>query len=92
MCDCIKQTTESSQKYIVKQVEEKNTIDEWVSKGRYMNTGYSMSGGSTKIGMSFIAEYRRRKVNGEPEKKLTTVNMTIYPTYCPFCGEKYSEK
>jgi len=87
MCNCIKETTKTASKHIVEKIEKETNVAEWLNKGIFDNVGYSPNGGS-KIGMPFIVNYRRRKSNGEPEKNVTTKHTFIYPTYCPFCGEK----
>lgn len=89
MCNCIKETINAAQEKLVAQVEEKHTVSEWIDKGSYSHQGLSLSGGPSKIGMPFIIQYRRQKVNGQPEKNITTEHITMYPTYCPFCGKKY---
>ena len=87
MCKCIKEITKKASEHIVAEVEEKVSVDAWLNKGIFDNIGYS-STGESKIGMPFIVEYRRQKTNGEPEKKVTKKHIFIYPTFCPFCGEK----
>lgn len=91
MCDCINETTAALQEKIVADVEKKNKINEWLEKGKYQHKSFSMSGGPSKIGMPVIVQYRIEKVNGEPAKNITTQHITVYPTYCPFCGVKYEE-
>lgn len=92
MCDCITKTTENLQKKIREDVELKTIVSEWIDEGRYQNIGYPMSGGDIKIGMSFIGIYVRQKKDGNPELKDTKIEVSVYPSYCPFCGKKYKEE
>lgn len=92
MCDCISQTTHSLTDKLISKVETKVKVNEWIDKGTYQNRSFSMKGGPTRIGMSFVIQYRIEKTNGEPAKNITTENITIYPSFCPFCGEKYPEE
>lgn len=91
MCNCLEETTEALQKKIVADVESKNKVSEWIEKGKYQHKSFSMNGGNSKIGMPVIAQYRIIKTNGEPARNITTVNVSVYPTYCPFCGVKYEQ-
>jgi len=87
MCNCIKKVTKITSKHVVAEIEKDYNVSEWLDKGTFDNVGYSTTGGS-KIAMPFIVSYRRQRTNGDPEKKVTTKHTFIYPTSCPFCGEK----
>lgn len=87
MCNCINEVTKKASDHIVAEVERSVRVDTWLNKGIFDNVGYS-SGGAGKIAMPFIGEYRRQKTNGEPEKNVTRKHTFVYPSYCPFCGEK----
>jgi hypothetical protein len=42
----------------------------------------------SRIGLPFVMEYRREKANGGTEVKMSKRRTLVYPSYCPFCGEK----
>lgn len=92
MCDCIKEVTKTTSDHLVEAVEKQHDVFDWEDKGKFMNRGFSLSGGPTRIGMPFVIEYRKKKRNGQPYEKMTTEHTQVYPIYCPFCGEKYPEE
>lgn len=90
MCNCVSKITKKASKKIVAEIEKNRPVAEWLNKGCFSNIGYAVtSDSSQKIAMPFVVEYRRQKTDGQPEKKITAKNVFIYPTYCPFCGEKF---
>ena len=92
MCNCVNETTKTMQKDYVAQVESQVKVYEWIDKGSYQHRGFSLKGESTRIGMPFVLEFRQLKKDGTPQAKVTNEHVMIYPTYCPFCGEKISDK
>lgn len=90
MCDCISTLENELSEELTKQIEEKIKVADWEDEG-FMNKAFALNGGPTRIGMPFIMQYRRLKTNGEKEKNIQTKNVTMYPTFCPFCGIKYEE-
>ncbi len=91
MCNCIKETTEKLQSQLKESVEKDKTVNEWIDKGNYQNKSLSFNGKPTRIVMPFVIQYRRQKVNGEPERKITTEHVNIFPSFCPFCGVEYEK-
>jgi len=92
MCDCIDKVTENARKTLREKVEsERAKVHEWIEEGDFLHKGFNLSGGPTKIGMPFVIEYRIQKTNGEPAQNVTKRNVSLYPSFCPFCGKKYDK-
>lgn len=95
MCNCIKEIEEKSQKHIEESVTKNFTVSKWVDKGSFYNKGFGMTKNEKGLAvngmvltMPIVAKYIRQKANGEPEKRETSITLTILPTFCPFCGVK----
>lgn len=43
------------------------------------------------IGLPFSIEFYRKKKDGSRATARTKKEVTIFMTYCPFCGEKYPQ-
>lgn len=90
MCDCIKRIVESTRETVKKDVETTTTVFEWEDKGSFANIGWGKNQ-QKLVAMPFTFSYTRRKINGEPEKKITNGYVNVAPLYCPFCGEKIDQ-
>lgn len=53
----------------------------------YINVALMFDG---TVRFEITASYRKKKRNGEYEKKESTLH--LYPKYCPICGKPYNEK
>lgn len=83
MCKCIPQVEDNITKHIVE------TKKETLFSGRLKNVGISFSKNShVRTYNEFEYEGQREKKDGTPSKRFTR-RVSIYHTYCPFCGEKY---
>lgn len=87
MCNCIEEITDATRQRIKDEIKE--PVAEWRDQGSFMYQIFSFDLKGPRISLPFVVEYYRRKKNGEPETKITNKHLNIYPSYCPFCGEKY---
>lgn len=75
-------------------LEEGKKVAEWNEKDSgYVNRLLSLGSGSNggwKLVMPFEVKYTPIKVNGTKGREVT-YKTNIFPTFCPFCGEKNTE-
>lgn len=91
MCNCVNKITKTASKSVIGYVDQKTNVHEWLNTGTFDNLSLVIKDGHRRIGMPFIFEYIRQRANGEPEKRVTREHAIIYPTFCPFCGEKFEQ-
>lgn len=84
MCDCIKQLNEK----ILEKMQEDNKNNGVIEEGELQNMGLSFGKpGGWRTYQPFEYKMTNKKVNGTlgVTRKHT---ISIYHSYCPFCGEK----
>jgi len=86
MCQCLDQKKIEIREKVKTEVEATTSIFEWEDLGDFKEK--TVVNGKNTIALPFAYSYIRRKINSEPEKKITNVYVNIIPTFCPFCGEK----
>jgi hypothetical protein len=84
MCDCIDTLNE---KVLAKMKEDKKGIG-IVNEGSLQNMGLSFSGGGWRTYNPFKYEMTNKKKDGSLGAT-RNYEVSIYHSYCPFCGEKY---
>ena len=90
MCECIEKTTNEVEKHILKEIKREIGFQD-VTASYFENVPFLIVGSTIeqrKIALPFIVEYQRK---GKKSGKVRTYkkNTTVFPTYCPFCGEEY---
>lgn len=87
MCNCIKDLDE---KLLAKMKEEKKA-NGIVNEGSLQNMGLSFAnpGGGWRTYQVFKYEMTNKKKNGTLGAT-RNYEISMYHTFCPFCGEKYS--
>jgi len=82
MCDCINKTELA--------ILDKMKLDNKyavVGEGQFSHKGMSFSGnGGWRTYQEFEYEFTPIKKNGEPGRQIKK-RVSMYHTYCPFCGE-----
>lgn len=90
-CNCIEEVEINTIKYLKEQnptwdIEE---INHFAGTG-LQNTGFSFGNG-TFLYHELKVRYTFEKTNGQRSQSKTK-SISIYPQYCPFCGNQLSKK
>jgi len=87
-CDCIEKVSSNCRAHMHSKIAETIGFQRMTSD-KFDNEVLWMSGDThVPISIPFTVSYERKAKNGNVrEYKKTT---SVFPTYCPFCGTKYS--
>lgn len=85
MCDCIKKT----EKAILERMKEENKDKAIITEGTFNHMGLSFTGNAGwRTYQEFEYDFTPIKKNGEEGRKIKK-KVSMYHTYCPFCGKPY---
>lgn len=86
MCKCLERIKTETRSKIKTEIEAATTIFEWEDEGDFKDK--VTINGKDSVALPFVYAYTRRKINSEPEKKITNGYVNVIPNFCPFCGQK----
>lgn len=93
MCDCLKKSEEKVTEHLTETLKERgiDIVEIDKSESGYANKGLSLGkNGGWKLFLPFELKYTPRKKDGS-EGKEKTHKASMYPPFCPFCGNKMEE-
>lgn len=88
MCDCIKRLNGELLIYVEKDKESVGIVN----KGQLQHMGLSLTG---KSGWRTYQEFEYEMTNKKKDGSMGATRnykLSIYHTFCPFCGEKYQKE
>ena len=87
-CTCFDDLLEKVKTHIKSKLPE-NTTEFYAE---YENVSFVLASGDFPLVNPRIKyEYRQMKRDGSPAKNLTKDSVTMFCSYCPFCGRKYEK-
>lgn len=87
-CNCLAKSTKTVVDHLKNQLQEecRQTVEVNEKDSGYTNRVLTFTSGY-KLMMPFELKYTPIKANGEKGKEKTK-KISVFPTYCPFCGKK----
>lgn len=88
-CGCIDKVEQNTLNFLKEKHKDRTyeDVSGWGSTG-LKNVGFSLcENGGRMVYFEYKSQYTFIKVNGQTSS-LKTENISLYPTYCPFCGVK----
>lgn len=87
-CTCFNDVLEKVKTHI----REKLPADATEFDAEWENVSFVLASGDFPLVNPRIKyEYRQMKRDGSPAKNLTKDSLTMFCSYCPFCGRKYEK-
>lgn len=87
-CTCFKDNLARIEEHVRKDLP--GNITEF--KASWAGEAFFFSGDRVPVNPSVNYEYRDVKKDGSPAKRLTRKSVSIFCSYCPFCGRKLGEE
>ena len=96
-CNCLESIEKQTIEHVEKTLRERQTIHSinteesgFVNQSWFFGSGgVKAGGGQIKLTLPVEVKYTPIKSNGEKGKE-KTYKTNVLPSFCPFCGKKYS--
>ncbi len=92
MCTCIFDAELKLRDNLTKQIESKVSVAEYIENGTFKGLILDLDNGGYKPAIDFEIIYIKRKKDGTPERRNTTLTTKLIGTFCPLCGVRYPLK